>query len=520
MAGRSNVRTIFRKELLDTLRDRKTLMFMLLIPSLAMPLMILGITRLIQKQTREQAVEVVRIAATEETRAAYAGLVHRWFLASPMANALGAARSPFVQALIRPEEREALAAIPGEIFEDPAAFEGWVRDLAEQARAGVEDSSLTREQEDGTAALDEDAAGFALDLYRVAFKGLGLVEWVDPETLATPDETESLSAALEELSEESRELPHAAAASAAIQAKELHAYLHLPAGTGSLVEEEQQSLEVLLVHDSTVRLSKEARDRLRFVTEEVGEALVRLRLAERELGRDFLEPLVNARGTDTASSSARAFDALGAFLPYILIMFAFLGGMYPAIDLGAGEKERGTLETLVLSPASRVELALGKFLVILTTALTAAFLGVISMALTLRYLAPPEVMEKLDIQLPLSTILPVAALAIPPAAAFAGIFLAISIYARSFKEAQNYIAPLQFVLILPAMAPMLPGMEMNWKVAAIPLVNVSMLAKDFLKGDQNWGYYALTFGSCLAAAGLCLAFAVYQFRREEVLFRS
>ena len=76
------------------------------------------------------------------------------------------------------------------------------------------------------------------------------------------------------------------------------------------------------------------------------------------------------------------------------------------------------------------------------------------------------------------------------------------------------------MLILPAMAPMLPGMEMNWKVAAIPLVNVSMLAKDFLKGDQNWGYYALTFGSCLAAAGLCLAFAVYQFRREEVLFRS
>ncbi len=169
---------------------------------------------------------------------------------------------------------------------------------------------------------------------------------------------------------------------------------------------------------------------------------------------------------------------------------------------------------------TRTQLALGKFLVILTTALTAAFLGVASIALTVTYVVPPRLMEQFDLTLAPATVISVATLAIPPAAAFAGIFLAISIYARSFKEAQNYITPLQFVLILPAMAPMLPAMEMSWKVAAIPLVNVSMLSKDFLKGETNWGYYAATFGSCAMLAGICLAFAIYQFRREEVLFRS
>ena len=315
-------------------------------------------------------------------------------------------------------------------------------------------------------------------------------------------------------------LPHIATAAAAIKAREIHGLLCVPAAALQLVNEDQEHLDLFIVQDSTIRLSDESENRIDFVVEKIAESVVTARLQGRDLDASFIDPLNRAGGNDVATKSERALFFIGGFLPYIIIAFAFMGGMYPAIDLGAGEKERGTLETIVLSPATRTEIALGKFFVILTTALVAAFLGVASIALSIRYLAPEALLQQLDLQLPATTIIPVALLTIPPAAAFAGLFLAISIYARSFKEAQNYIAPLQFVLILPAMAPMLPGMEMSWKMALIPLVNVSMLSKDFLQGDTNWGHYAVTFGSCFALAGACIAFAVWQFRREQVLFRS
>ena len=224
--------------------------------------------------------------------------------------------------------------------------------------------------------------------------------------------------------------------------------------------------------------------------------------------------------TDIATRSEVAANLIGGFLPYMLIAFDFLGGIYPAIDLGAGEKERNTLETLLLSPRSRLEIALGKFLVILTTALVAALLGLASIAVSIKLILPPAAEEVFQFQIGLLPGILAALLAVPPSAAFAGMFLAISIYARSFKEAQNYLAPLQFLFILPALAPMIPGIEMSYKLAAIPLVNVSMLAKDLLKGDVHFGYYAVTMLSCGLFAAICILFAVWQFSREKVLFRS
>lgn len=504
---------IYRKELVDTLRDRKTLVFMLLIPALAMPLLIAGGSELVQKLQKKQAVEVVKIAAGERTRAAYRELVHEWFLGTRVATGMRMA-GPVFRTLLEPEHTDPLGDAPAEIFSDPVAFEAWTRELAGKAREGVESDIQRNEVPD--VEIGDELREESLDYYRVTFKGLGFVEFVDPSSVATaPD-----ASATESLPEDLRSLPYAANVAAAIRAREVHGYLEIPEAIDSLTGDDQASVELVFLHDSTIRLSEEADDRIRAVVDRTGHRLVEKRLEARALGDEFLKPLTMARGTDLATKSQKALSLIGQFLPYIIIAFAFLGGMYPAIDLAAGEKERNTLETLVLSPVGRTEIALGKFLVILTTALTAAVLGVVSIALSIHYIAPRGFLEQLDIQLAPSTAVLVAWLAVPPAAAFAGIFLAISIYARSFKEAQNYIGPLQFILILPAMAPMLPGMEMSWRMAAIPLVNVSMLSKDFLKGETNWGYYGLTLASCLALAGLCIAYAIRQFRREDVLFRS
>ena len=486
----SGIWIIYRKELIDTLRDRKTLLFMLLIPTLAVPLMIGGMKKLVQNLEKKQALEVVRVAASDETHAAYRKLVHDWFLSTQFAAGLRVASSPMVSLLLKPEQRDALGEISPAIFTDPAAFEAWTRVMAGKARQGVDsdkdpDTELAEKVPD--SVLDE-----LLDFYRVTFKGLGLIEFVGTD-----------------------QLPGSADMASAIKMRTVHGYMEISADPGG-----DGPIEITLIHDSTVRLSDEAYDRVAFVADRFGKHVVQERIRERNLGEHFLTPIEMRGDTDIASKSQKALSFIGGILPYFVIAFAFLGGMYPAIDLGAGEKERNTLETLILSPSSRTEIALGKFFVILTTSLTAAFLGLASIAISIQYIAPAALLQQLDLQIAPSTGLLVALLAVPPAAAFAGIFLAISIAARSFKEAQNYMAPLQFVLILPALAPMLPGMEMSWKMALIPLVNVSMLSKDFLKGDTNWGYYAVTLASCCAVAAACIIFAVRQFRREEVLFRS
>jgi len=513
------IANIYRKELLDVLRDRKTLLFMLGIPALAMPLMIFGSNRLVMNLQKKQAVEKVTVAATAQSQAAYRDLLFDWFKASKMGKVVWL--QEVAQRFAKTEERSEHDPIPRDVLTDSIAFGEWVRDMADKARVDVEEADF----EDMEADPDGELEGFetpgqarkaAMDFYNVVFKGYGLIDFVEPSTLETkPD-----SALAGSLSEELQGLADAAVAAAAIKAREIHGYLHVPDGTEELRDATEGGAGVVLLHDSTIRLSGEAEDRFDEVTDELSDSIVAARLRKEKLPSSFLTPLWMARGADVATDSEKVFYLIGAILPYIIIAFAFLGGMYPAIDLGAGEKERGTLETLVLSPATRTEIALGKFLVILTSALTAAFLGVASIALSIRYIAPQALLDKLDLDLPVSTIIPVVLLTIPPAAAFSGLFLAISIYARSFKEAQNYIAPLQFILILPAMAPMLPGFEISWTVAAIPLVNVSMISKELLKGDVNWGYYALTCASCLAAAGLCIAFAIAQFRKEEVLFRS
>ena len=193
--------------------------------------------------------------------------------------------------------------------------------------------------------------------------------------------------------------------------------------------------------------------------------------------------------------------------------------MYPALDFGAGEKERQTLETLLLTPASRTSIALGKFLVVLTSSLTTAGLGIGSLAVMFVYFVPKPILAQLDLNLGATQVIALLLLAVPPCAASSGVFLAISVFARSMREAQSYLAPVPLLFILPAGAGMIPGLEISTKLALIPLVNVSLVSREILKGEVPWGYFAMTVGSCGMLALICVAACVWMFRRESVLFR-
>ncbi len=215
-------------------------------------------------------------------------------------------------------------------------------------------------------------------------------------------------------------------------------------------------------------------------------------------------------------------EAAGGILPYLFIIFCFLGCLYPAIDLAAGEKERGTLETLLLAPVPRVQLVIGKFLVVFVAGVTSAILAIVGMGAWLLSEgqelrgAVGEVVKSIS---SLDLVL-IGAMLVPTAAIFAALLLSISIYAKSFKEAQSYTAPLNMIVILPVALAMLPGVELDGVWAMVPLTNTSLAIKELIKGTMDYTLLIAILASTTMLAGLLLAFCTWWFRREEVLFRN
>lgn len=251
------------------------------------------------------------------------------------------------------------------------------------------------------------------------------------------------------------------------------------------------------------------------------------RLEANHLPAELLKPF-QIRRQSVAAPEKEAGAILGGIIAYALILMCLNGAMHPAIDLTAGEKERGTMETILSSPVSRTHLVLGKFLLVLTASLVTAMLLLVSVGVSTTALQKSHALDELADEgepPPQLSLGPLAAgsvmiMAIPLAVLFSAGLITISLFAKSHKEAQSYIAPLMFVVIVPAIAAMLPGVDLTPKLAIVPLLNVSLLCKELVTGEYHWNYIALIFAStCVYAAG-ALYLAVKMFQRESVLFRS
>jgi len=215
-------------------------------------------------------------------------------------------------------------------------------------------------------------------------------------------------------------------------------------------------------------------------------------------------------------------ERVGGMLPYLFIIFCFMGAMYPAIDLGAGEKERGTLETLLLAPIRRYQIVLGKFFVIFTTGVTAALLCLTSFGVMLASKGQNITGELGEVIASVNVVdlVLIAAMLIPTAAMFAALLLSVSIYAKSFKEASAYCGPLNFLAIVPAFIAMLPMVKLDWYWAMVPITNISLAIKELIKGTMNYGMLTAILGSSVVIAGALLFFCSRWFEREAVVFRQ
>ncbi|MAJ68798.1 MAG: ABC transporter permease [Alteromonadaceae bacterium TMED7] len=235
----------------------------------------------------------------------------------------------------------------------------------------------------------------------------------------------------------------------------------------------------------------------------------------------LIEPIV-IKKVDVADKRENWGEKIGGMIPYFIFMLCLQGAMIPATDLGAGEKERGTLETLLISPIERHKLVLGKFLTIALAGATSALITVSSMAVwglvISQGMAIKMVSEVMSAINAIDFVLMFLML-VPVVAIFSAVLLSLSIYARSFKEAQGYMTPLVFAVIVPVMLAMLPGVELKGGWAWVPLTNVALAIKELIKGTMDYFQLFAIFSSTAVIAGALLYFCVFWFNKEKVLFR-
>lgn len=213
--------------------------------------------------------------------------------------------------------------------------------------------------------------------------------------------------------------------------------------------------------------------------------------------------------------------------PAMIVIMALTGAFYPAIDLGAGEKERGTMETVLISPASRIELVMGKFCTIVLFSMSTALMNLLSMGFSGQHMASAMGggVSNINLQFP-----PVAALMwllillVPLAALFSALCLALATFAKSTKEGQYYLTPLLMVILGLTMFCLNPGIEITPLYSVLPVVNVALLLKGMLLSSSQSTelivYAVPVLISSFGYSALALWWAIDLYKSEGVLFRE
>ncbi|VCU54168.1 ABC transporter permease protein NatB [Thermus thermophilus] len=251
-------------------------------------------------------------------------------------------------------------------------------------------------------------------------------------------------------------------------------------------------------------------------------------LAQKGLPLEVLSPF-RVEVVDAATEREKASGLLGFLLPFFLVIFILSGGQVVAVDATAGEKEKGTLEALLTAPVPLFHLALGKTLAAVAMALLSGVAGLSGLALggAWAHRFAPDLLAQGG--LPLGgglaldggSFLGLSLSAFLLALLMGAAMVALGLYARSFKEAQSYLAPLQLLAILPLLFLQFRGLvEVPSWTSLLPIVNVALLMDALFKGTATPLSMVLTWGSTLAYALLALGLAVWAFGREDVVFRN
>lgn len=237
---------------------------------------------------------------------------------------------------------------------------------------------------------------------------------------------------------------------------------------------------------------------------------------------------IDIRETDTSVAAVRHAMLWSKILPFVMLVWALTGAFYPAIDLCAGEKERGTLETLLSSPARRREIVWGKLLTVFSFSVGSALLNLFSMHLTASFIVrqlaaqgSAHVASALG-PMPIHAIGWLVLLLLPMAAFFSALAFAVAALARSTKEGQYYLMPLLLFAIPLVALPMIPSLGLNMGTSLVPVSGAIFLVRALIEG--RYADALIHFPLVTGVTGICcllaVRWAVRQFESESVMFRE
>jgi len=448
MGRLARISTIWRKELTDTLRDRRTLIAMVLVPIILYPALMIGSLQGFELQISRLKQEKYKIGVISPR-------VAEWLqgrIDTDLARQPGAQSLPAEELVARAERGELPAPTSG-----PAA--GGEGSAADKARMDVRRRPPP---------------------YEIVI------------------------------------VPRVGQLRALVAAGELHVGLlidgDLPAAAGD------GSTAITLVFDQTEIRSQIAAAGLEGIFDRAGEHMLRERLRRAALEPSFVRPL-DVREETVATPEKVGGSILGQIVPLILIIMTITGAIYPAIDLTAGERERGTLETLMVAPVPTVDLIAGKFVVVALIGMISAGLNLLSIGGTIYLGGLGNLLTQGNaVQIPLRALPLVLLLLIPLAVMFSALLLAVCSFARSFKEAQNYVMPVMIAALIPAVVGVLPGTRLEGPLLVMPVTNIVILTRDLFTGRFELLPILWVGISTTLYAGAAVAVAAKLFGQEAVLF--
>lgn len=442
MSRFSRINTIWRKELIDTLRDRRTLVAMVLVPMVLYPALMLGSMQALEVQVSQLQTERYDIGVGDQQT------------------------------------------------------ERWLRRVIDSDPARREVSANLPAEERIDAEHQPDAA------QETAAHGGGRKQAARSRALRKPPDYRILviSGIVD-----------------AVRGGTLHCGVVLHGPPPSI--DRGGSAQIQLLYNETSIRSDIAASGLAGILERNNQSLLEARLKKHNLEQTFVHPLL-VEENNVATEKQMTGSALGKILPLILIMMTLTGAIYPAIDLTAGERERGTLETLMVAPVPTLELIAGKFVVVTFIGLLSAVLNLLSIGGTVILGGVGSaLMPGAQLNFPISALPLILLMLVPLAVMFSALLLAVCSFARSFKEAQNYIVPVMMAAMIPGVVGVLPGTQLQGPVTIMPVANIVVLSRELLSGNTVSGFEILVvFLSTTLYAGAAVAVAAKLFGQEAVLF--
>jgi len=491
-----NIKLIFMREVRDQLRDRRTLFMIAVLPILLYPAMGIGMFQMTALFT-EQPRTVVILGADElppPQLVEDGRFVSSWFVLPQDADKLE----------VITDSEQAVDNQPGGVDDDAER-------LDDRHQSFIVQAQMLRAVLAQRAELDEESAaaeqGGAADTAKLQ-KRLAAIE--------------------DELSEQ-------------FSSSEIQVLILVPEGfkdnvakvNRDIAQREGGSSNIpdyprpIIVRNSADEKSMIAYRRVKEALESWERKILEARLAQAGLPDTLPEP-VNPEPLDLARESQLSASIWAKLFPALLIVMAATGAFYPAVDLAAGEKERGTMETLLICPASRSEIVTGKFLTIMLFSMATAVLNLMSMGLTGKYVASLGGGGNVNfaaLSYPsASAIVWLLILLVPMAALFSALCLALATFARSSKEGQYYLTPLLMVTMGLTVFCLSPAVEITPFYSIMPVVGVALLLKGFLLSPADTAaLYLYAVPVLVTSVGyslLALWWAIEQFNREDVLFRE